>query len=143
MRFILPNNLKFVKRFIEQTFFGALKVHKPGSVGDRFLVQTVFMDANQHLWCFCADELPVAPVENTKFPVTVKYIDKLKGIYMKVSGQAHLVKPAMEPYSEVALDHAVDELTDKRPLTLLKIKVTETVYYKKQHGKIDFYAVAS
>jgi hypothetical protein len=143
MRFILPNNLKFVKRFIEQTFFGALKVHNLKSSVDRFLVETVFVDANQHLWCFCADELPVEPVENTKFPVTVKYIDKIKGIYMKVSGQAHLVKPGMEPDSEVALDHAVDELTSNRKLTLLKIKITETVYYKKQDGQIDFYAVAS
>jgi hypothetical protein len=143
MRFILPNNLKFVKRFIERTFFGALRVHNMESAGDRFLVETVFLDANHHLWCFCADQLPVEPVENTKFPVTVKYIDKLKGIYMKVSGLAHLVKPDMEPCSEVALDHAVDELTGQRKLTLLKIKITETVYYKKQDGQIDFYAVAS
>lgn len=143
MRFLLPNNLKFVKRFIEKTFFGALQVHDVDTVQDRFLVETVFVDANQHLWCFCADELPVAPVENAKFPVTIKYIDKVKGIYMKVTGLAHLVKPGMEPDSEVGLDHAVDGVTDNRKLTLLKVKITETVYYKKQDGQIEFYAVAS
>jgi hypothetical protein len=140
MQFILPNNLKFVKRFIEKTFFGALRVHDMDNVQDRFLVETVFVDANQHLWCFCADEIPK---DTKKFPVSIKYVDKLKGIFMKVTGVANLVQPDMMPESDVALDHAVDEVMDDRKLTLLKIKITETVYYKKQDGEINFYAVAS
>jgi hypothetical protein len=140
MQFILPNNLKFVKRFIEQTFFGALKVHDTDTAVDRFLVETVFVDANQYLWCCCADELPV---NTDKFPVSLKYIDKEKGIYMKITGTAHAIKKDLMPGSDVALDHAVDELMDDRKLTLLKVKMTETVYYKKQNGQINFYAVAS
>jgi hypothetical protein len=141
MQFILPNNLKFVKKFIEKTFFGALRVHDMDSVQDRFLVETVFMDANQHLWCFCADELPK---DHKKFPVSIKYIDKLKGIFMKVTGTANLVQPDMVPESDVALDHAVDEAMSDRKMTLLKVQITETVYYKKKDdGQINFFAVAS
>lgn len=137
MRFILPENLKFVKRFIERTFFGALKVHDE-TIQDRFLIETVFVDANQYLWCCCAEDLPV---NANKFPVSLKYVDKVKGIYMKVNGIANRVKPRLEPGSEAALDHAVDELTNRK-VTLLKVKMTETVYYKKQNGQINFYAVA-
>lgn len=140
MRFILPENLKFVKRFIERTFFGFLKVHDADGVRDQFLVETVFIDANQYLWCCCTDDLPV---EADKFPVSLQYIDKVKGIYMKVTGTANRVKPQLKPGSEVALDHAVDELTGDGKLTLLRIKMTETVFYKKQNGQINFYAVAS
>ncbi|MBO9564366.1 MAG: hypothetical protein J7621_16395 [Niastella sp.] len=139
MRFILPENLKFVKRFIEKTFFGALKLHDTELTQDRFLVETVFVDANQYLWCCCAEELPV---ETDKFPVSLKYVDKVKGIYMKITGIASRVNPNLEPGSEVALDHAVNELTGDK-LTLLKVKMTETVYYKKNNGDINFYAVAS
>lgn len=139
MHFILPDNLKFVKRFIERTFFGALKVHDGDHMQDRFLVETVFVDANQYLWCCCADELPVTA---DRFPVSLKYIDKVKGVYMKITGTASRVTPNALPGSEAALDHAVDELTGER-LTLLKVKMTETVYYKKNNGQINFYAVAS
>jgi hypothetical protein len=139
MRFILPENLKFVKRFIEKTFFGALKLHDTELTQDRFLVETVFVDANQYLWCCCAEELPV---EADKFPVSLKYVDKVKGIYMKITGTASRVNPNLEPGSEVALDHAVNDLTGDK-LTLLKVKMTETVYYKKNNGNINFYAVAS
>ncbi|NII26310.1 hypothetical protein HB364_14560 [Pseudoflavitalea sp. X16] len=140
MRFILPDNLKFAKRFIEKTFFGALKIHNKATLKDRFLVETVFIDANQYIWCCCADELPVA---TDKFPVSLKYVDKEKGIYMKVTGTALKVKSGLQLVSEAGLDDAIDELTDKRPVTLLKIKMTETVYYKKNNGQINFYAVAS
>jgi hypothetical protein len=140
MHFILPNNLKFVKRFIERTFFGSLKVHNIDNWQNRFLIETVFIDANQYLWCCCADELPV---EADKFPVSLKYIDKEKGIYMKVTGTANRVTPDLKPGTEVALDHAVDELTGNGNLTLLRVKMTETVYYKKQNGQINFFAVAS
>ena len=142
MRFILPDNLKFVKRFIEKTFFGALKIHTADSMKDRFLIETVFIDANQYIWCCCTDDLPV---NTNKFPVSLRYVDKEKGIYMKVSGTAHAVKTELTPNSDVALDHAVDELMDDdRKLILLKVKMTETVYYKKQNnGQINFYAVAS
>lgn len=139
MRFILPENLKFVKRFIEKTFFGALKLHDTDLTQDRFLVETVFVDANQYLWCCCTDELPV---ESDKFPVSLKYVDKVKGIYMKITGTASRVNPELEPGSEVALDHAVNDLTTGK-LTLLKVKMTETVYYKKNNGQVNFYAVAS
>jgi hypothetical protein len=139
MHFILPENLKFAKRFIEKTFFGALKLND-AEVQDRFLVETVFVDANQCLWCCCADELPVG---ESKFPVSLKYVDKVKGIYMKVTGIANRVSPSLVPGSEAALDHAVDELTGNGKLTLLRVKMTETVYYKKQNGQINFYAVAS
>lgn len=140
MRFVLPNNLKFVKRFIEQTFFGAIKVHGADTVQDRFIVETVFVDANQYLWCFCPDELPV---DTNKFEVTVKYVDKVKGIFMKVSGMAQLVQPNMTPESDVALDHLVDEVTHDRKLSLIKVRMTETVYYKKENGQVNFFAVAS
>jgi hypothetical protein len=139
MRFILPENLKFVKRFIEKTFFGALKLHDTELTQDRFLIETVFVDANQYLWCCCSEELPV---ETEKFPVSLKYVDKVKGIYMKITGIASRVNPNLEPGSEVALDHAVNDLTGDK-LTLLKVKMTETVYYKKNNGDINFYAVAS
>ena len=139
MHFILPENLKFAKRFIEKTFFGALKVHD-SDTKESFLVETVFVDANQYLWCCCADELPV---EESKFPVSLKYIDKVKGIYMKVTGVANRVNPQLEPGSEVELDHAIEEMTGNGKLTLLRVKMTETVYYKKQNGQINFYAVAS
>lgn len=139
MHFILPDNLKFVKRFIERTFFGALRVHD-NDKQDRFLVETVFVDANQYLWCCCPDELPV---EANKFPVSLKYVDKVKGIYMKVTGIANRVEPDLKPGSAVALDHAIDEMTGNGKLTLLRVKMTETVYYKKHNGQINFYAVAS
>lgn len=141
MNFILPENLKFAKRFIEKTFFGALKVHDTEEVQDRFLVETVFVDANQYLWCCCADELPV---DQPKFPVSLKFVDKVKGVYMKVTGIANKVNPQLEPGSAVELDHAIDEMTGNGKLTLLRVKMTETVYYKKQNnGQINFYAVAS
>lgn len=139
MRFILPENLKFVKRFIEKTFFGAMKLHDLNCTQDRFLVETVFVDANQYLWCCCADDLPV---QTEQFPVSLKYVDKVKGIYMKITGTASRIKPSPEPGSQAALDHAVHELTGEK-LTLLKVKMTETVYYKKNNGQINFYAVAS
>lgn len=139
MRFILPDNLKFVKRFIERTFFGALKLND-ADTQERFLVETVFVDANQYLWCCCADELPV---EADKFPVSVKYIDKVKGIYMKVTGIANRIKPQPQPDSAAALDHSVEALMGDGKLTLLKVKMTETVYYKKQNdGQINFFALA-
>lgn len=139
MRFILPDNLRFVKRFIERTFFGALKLND-SNIQERFLVETVFVDANQYLWCCCADELPVN-VE--KFPVSVKYIDKVKGIYMKVTGIANCIRPQLQKESDAALDHAVEELMGNGNLTILKVKMTETVYYKKQHdGQINFFALA-
>jgi hypothetical protein len=133
MRFILPDNLQFVKRFIEKTFFGALKVHDV-AIQDRFLVETVFIDANQYLWCCCAEELPV---ETSKFPVSLKYIDKVKGIYMKVTGIANRMIPGHETGA------GGDALMLKPGLTLLRVKMTETVYYKKHKGQINFYAVAS
>lgn len=139
MHFILPDNMKFVKRFIERTFFGALKIDGSDKQ-ERFLVETVFIDANQFAWCCCSDEIPVAA---DKFPVSIKYVDKEKGIYMKVNGIAHRVCADLEPTSDVALDHAVDELTHGGKMTLLKVKMNETVYYKKQqNGQINFYAIA-
>ncbi|MDF2191677.1 hypothetical protein [Paraflavitalea sp. CAU 1676] len=139
MHFILPDNLKFVKRFIERTFFGALKLND-SDTQERFLVETVFVDANQYLWCCCADELPV---DADKFPVSVKYIDKVKGIYMKVTGIASRIMPQPQPGSAAALDHDIEELTGNNNLTLLRVKMTETVYYKKREdGQINFYALA-
>lgn len=140
MRFILPDNLKFVKRFIEDTFFGALKLHHTDLLQDRFLIETIFVDANQYLWCCCAEELPV---HTDQFPVSLKYVDKEKGIYMKVTGTAYQVKPSLKPDSKAVPEPASDEWTDNRELTLLKIKMKETVYYKKNNGQINFYAVAS
>ncbi|WP_276483872.1 hypothetical protein [Paraflavitalea pollutisoli] len=139
MRFILPDNLKFVKRFIEKTFFGALKVQDAENQMS-VLVETVMVDANQYVWCCCNDELPAAV---DKFPVQIKYVDKEKGIYMKVNGVAQRIANELDPASEVALDHAVDELTHGGKITLLKVKMNETVYYKKQqNGQINFYALA-
>lgn len=139
MHFILPDNVKFVKRFIEKTFFGALKLND-SEVQERFLIETVFVDANQYVWCCCNDEIPVAA---DKFPVSIKYVDKEKGIYMKVNGIAQRVSTELDPSSEVGLDHAVDELTHGGKITLLKVKMLETVYYKKrQNGQINFYAIA-
>lgn len=139
MRFILPDNLRFVKRFIEKTFFGALKL-EDDAIQDRFLVETVFIDANQYLWCCCAEDLPV---DANKFPVSLKYVDKVKGIYMKVNGIANRVKPSRQKGSGAVPDPLPDEMTQGK-LTLLKVKMTETVYYKKQQdGQINFYAVAS
>lgn len=140
MRFILPDNLRFVKRFIEKTFFGALKLEDDGAIQDRFLIETVFIDANQYLWCCCAEDLPV---DANKFPVSLKYVDKVKGIYMKVNGIANRVKTSRQQEREAVPDPLVDEMTQGK-LTLLKVKMTETVYYKKQQdGQINFYAVAS
>lgn len=139
MQFILPENLKFVKRFIERTFFGALKVRNADS-RTRYLVETVFVDANQYVWCCCNEELPV---DSDKFPVSLRYVDKVKGIYMKVTGMAHRIMAQLDQGSEATPDAIAGTMNKDGKLTLLKVKMTETVYYKKEHnGQVNFYAVA-
>lgn len=135
MQFIQPKNAVFVRHFIETTFYGSLRIHHPEIDPFRFMVGTLFVENEQHLWCFCEDSWPLAigkPV-----PVSLRYVSRQKDVFMKITGMAMLVRVAQE--SQMEGEEMMD--TNSEGFSLLKVNMRETVYYTRTNGEISFYAM--
>lgn len=135
MQFIQPQNAAFVRHFIETTFYGSLRIHHPEIDPLRFMVGTLFVENEHHLWCFCEDNWPL-PI-GKPVPVSLRYVSRQKDVFMKVTGTALLVRVAQESMMEG------EEIrdTNSESFSLLKVSMRETVYYTRTNGEISFYAM--
>ncbi len=126
----LRNRYKDLKNIIERSTYSLLSAYPWSRV---MIAETHTIDDNRQLWCWSEESFGgQAP---TSFPVTLKFIDRNKGNYIRISGQAFVED------QESALASTAEEKGGRS--SLLRIEMQQVVWYFKKTGKIKFYRCQS
>ncbi len=118
----LRNRYKDLKSVIERSNFSLLNAYPSSKV---MLAETHSVDDNRNIWCRSEESL--SGMVNQHFPVTLKFIDRAKGNYIRISGTAFVEG---ERYRE----------EDDNGQSLLRIEMQQVVWYFKRTGKIRFFS---
>ncbi|MEP7257091.1 MAG: hypothetical protein ABI687_01860 [Flavitalea sp.] len=93
------------------------------------LIESVNVDDNGYLWCTSQENIPALLFSNYAFRVSVKFVDKKDGFFIKLAGNATVVE-----FSEIMNENAGQNITvhTHHNKTLLKIQILEAELYKKK-----------
>jgi general stress protein 26 len=123
MKYMLDGNLEFFKTKIEYIRYAVMKVQGKSFLNaNRFMIESHQADDNGFLWCSTKDRLPKQLLRQPDFPVCIKYVLKEENMFMKITGRASLVN--RNPGEEETLEPETGRL--------LRIKISEAVYFKKK-----------
>lgn len=126
----LKNRYKDLKNIIERSTYSLLSAYPWSRV---MIAETHTIDDNRQLWCWSEESF--SGQVNTSFPVTLKFIDRTRGNYIRISGKAFVENNGVSIASE-------QEQKEGRS-SLLRIEMQQVVWYFKKTGKIKFYRCQS
>ena len=123
-------NLKMLQQQILRNRYGIMKI----SVKSLFpfpniLIESRNVDEEGYLWCTSSDSIPALLFNNSAFRVSIKYVNKKDGAFIKLTGNATVVE-----FSEIMKESPRQNETLHTHLnrTLLKIQIMEADLYKKK-----------
>ena len=121
-------NFYNVKRVVENIRFGIVKMINCAILKNpvSFMIETLTVTDDGHLWCTTTDLPEEAWTEGNRFPVNLKYIEKTKGLFIKLAGRAEVVA---HDYPEVCA--VLNTNTGQR---LIKVRIEEVYGYQKYNS---------
>lgn len=122
----LKNRYKDLKSVIEGSHFSLLNAYPSNKA---MIAETHSVDENRNIWC--RSEESFSEWVSRCFPVTLKFIDRVKGNYIRISGTAFVEAPA------AADDQYQKDCTQQ---SILRIEMQQVVWYYKKTGKIRYFS---
>ena len=123
-------NLKNLHDQIKHIRFGILHISTKSLVPfSNLLVEAIEIDEHGDLWCLTADSVPGLFLNVKGFKVSLKFVQKQQGLFVKLVGNA-TVAHYSENMDEPAPDKGVSHRRSHK--TMLKIEVLEADLYRKR-----------
>jgi len=123
-------NLKNLKDKIEQINVGILKIQSPLlPFSQSIIIETCKVDGDGYIWCTSSHTLPSNYLGGKNVGVTLKYIQKSEGKFIKITGRAKLIS-----ISQRVIGSSSEKTLNKEyeKVFLLKIEIEEVHSYKKK-----------
>lgn len=128
---MMHDNLQKLKRNLEQIKFGILKTTGSSllKLTYSFIVDTCKVDCDGYVWCIATAPLPAELTQKKGFAAQLKYVHKVDGVFIKVTGIATPID-ANSPDGEAFLHTNMVVITTNQ--CLLKLRIEEVHYFKKK-----------